>query len=330
MTDAALEYNDTGVEYHRKGMYDEAVNQFDFASKASPTEAGYLYNKGISLAKLRNFADAVHEFDLAISLRPKISQLHHARAAALIELGRVPDAIRELEAATEYSPKERVYHYRLGLILGRSRDYRKSAEEFQAAMELGNDNHNWLRMMHHEKGKALNNLGLFTEALAEYERCRFYDFEESRKMVVTPDVQASIDIASRNKVGRDTPEVESFPLPFTFNHLLLMCLFGYRIKAEAERSAVSGESWIQLGFRQMLGIHDSSRTSPQGIFYYEPGSTIELTAESDNDFHFLRWTCDSNLIEISDPANASTSVLLKGSGEIRSIWKEGWQPPTRV
>ena len=78
-TEAAKNFFDAGLELYDKGNYEEAIKQFEEASRIDPENTNAVYFVGYSYYKLRNMEKAMEVFQEAYSIDSKYSPIREVR-----------------------------------------------------------------------------------------------------------------------------------------------------------------------------------------------------------------------------------------------------------
>jgi len=77
--EAAKNFFDAGLELYDKGNYEEAIKQFEEASRIDPENTNAVYFIGYSYYKLRNMEKAMEVFQEAYSIDSKYSPIREVR-----------------------------------------------------------------------------------------------------------------------------------------------------------------------------------------------------------------------------------------------------------
>ena len=140
----------SGVEYVKKGMYDEAIAQFDKAIQTNPDKAEAYNNRGIAyLSRMSaqraedkdfkrmasDFNNANLDFTHAIKLDPNLASAYYNRG--LTNLAQYERAIIDFTKTIELKPDHaRAYYYR-AVEYFNLKDYNKSRADVKKAQDLG-------------------------------------------------------------------------------------------------------------------------------------------------------------------------------------------------
>jgi hypothetical protein len=113
--------NTSGIEAYQRGDYDTAVDLFERAMRAAPSEdvvrhnlCNALQGQANNFAKAGDFGEATRILDDAIKVDPDNFAPLVQQGSYLLRLDRVPEAIRRLEEAIEIKPGELDAHEMLG------------------------------------------------------------------------------------------------------------------------------------------------------------------------------------------------------------------------
>ncbi|MGC8669243.1 MAG: tetratricopeptide repeat protein [Chthonomonadales bacterium] len=79
-------------DLYRRGMFDEAVDEYRRALELNPQYADIRNHLGLALAALQRYDEALDEFDRALAINPSFVDAWLNRGNALKELGRIAEA----------------------------------------------------------------------------------------------------------------------------------------------------------------------------------------------------------------------------------------------
>lgn len=99
------EYFERGRIFHSKGMFDNAISNFDEAIKRDPKLAiAYLY-RGLSYGSRGDMNRAIADYDKAIEINPKGTEAYFFKGLAYMDRNEPEKAILEHTKALEVNPK---------------------------------------------------------------------------------------------------------------------------------------------------------------------------------------------------------------------------------
>jgi lipoprotein NlpI len=94
-----------GTHYRHKGLYDQAISDFDESIKLHPS-AGALGNRGFTYTDIGQFDRAIADFNDAISLNPNTSILRRGRGNAYFGKRQFENAIADYDKAIALNEKD--------------------------------------------------------------------------------------------------------------------------------------------------------------------------------------------------------------------------------
>jgi len=102
--DAKTHFN-KGIDYHSKGMYDEAISEFSKAIEISPSYQEAFYNRALAYHDLEEYEKSLSDLTKAIELNPNYAKAYDLRADIHDHLADYEDALKDLEKAQELGYK---------------------------------------------------------------------------------------------------------------------------------------------------------------------------------------------------------------------------------
>jgi tetratricopeptide (TPR) repeat protein len=162
-TDAATHYN-LGNLFAERSKLNEAIRHYQEALRSGPDFAEAHNNLGNVLARRGELEDAIQHFRLALELSPARHETHFNLGNALVIQGYLEEAIQQFHEALKIKPDFAEAHYRLGLVLA-AQDYLDQAiEHFREAVRLQPE----FAEVHESLGQALALQGKKEEAIQHY------------------------------------------------------------------------------------------------------------------------------------------------------------------
>jgi len=110
---------------------DSAVELYEKATIAHPSNSSVLNNLGLCLARKRDYQKSLSVLTQAIRLQPKRALYRNNIATVMVEIGRVEEALAQLKEVHE----ESVAYYNVGYLLQRKRQSELAARYFLTALE---------------------------------------------------------------------------------------------------------------------------------------------------------------------------------------------------
>jgi tetratricopeptide (TPR) repeat protein len=168
-----------------KGMEEEAMNALNRAIDKFERHALAYERRGYVNYRLRNFDDAMYDFTKSIDINPNIPDAYWGRANTRVKKGDVPGALADLELAIAKSiPHQPVYwsarRLKGELHLGLS-EFEKAIFELKLVTnrQFNEDdpNYKWQPNVLFNYGKALCEIGQYTDAVKVYNNMMGYDVQ---------------------------------------------------------------------------------------------------------------------------------------------------------
>jgi len=106
-------------------MYEEAIHNFDSATKIKPSEPDNWNSKGCALTGLGKYEQAIECYDKALEIDPNYAYTWYNRASCNIKMGNIDSVFLDLEKAIQIGKREYI-------------ELAKQDEDFES---IRNDNH---------------------------------------------------------------------------------------------------------------------------------------------------------------------------------------------
>ena len=146
-----------GTLYLLSGRYDEAVGWLVDAIRKSP-QPNYLVSLGHALLKLGRGDEAIRCFDKAVQLKPDDAGIWKQYGDALLQVQRHDLALKAFQRVNEFDPGQSDAFFKSGVLLHYSGRYQEALACFDRCPESA--------VLHRERGRTLQELKRFAEALA--------------------------------------------------------------------------------------------------------------------------------------------------------------------
>ncbi|HWQ33867.1 MAG TPA: tetratricopeptide repeat protein [Blastocatellia bacterium] len=152
---------DQAVEFHQKGMLDQAIDKLGSVLLTRPDFAEAHNLMGVCLDQKGQFGLAQAEYQKAIKIESANPRFLNNLGYSYYLAGDNNNAIRWFKKALKVTPDDRRLHNNLGLAYGHKGDYQKSLEHFTASVgPVG---------AHLNLGYVFNQQGRYEDAIREYE-----------------------------------------------------------------------------------------------------------------------------------------------------------------
>ena len=130
--------NNLGTVLLTKGLYDEAIAQFEFCLKdhlyTTPEKAAY--NLGLAYYKKKDIDKSIEYYQKAVQLKGDNVNAMYNLAYILEEKNDFSKAIEQYRKVVTIDPSFKEAYYRLGLLYERQGNCPKTMESFQKAVEV--------------------------------------------------------------------------------------------------------------------------------------------------------------------------------------------------
>ena len=154
-----------GLLLIRRGMFDDALNEFEMTLKNDPKNALGYEGKGRVFLALEKLEESKQSFREAINLNPESWQSHTYIGIIHDQQGMYDAAISAYHKAVAINPRSYISFNNLGISYYLKGDYEQSIKALRTALKI-----------RPEKRKLYNNLGLSLYKMNEYEEA-FVAFE---------------------------------------------------------------------------------------------------------------------------------------------------------
>lgn len=91
--------------YHKAGLLEKAIGQYQDVLGRSPRHAGAHYGLGSAYAQLGRYEDSIESLKQTINLKPSWGTPHYTLGLVLLLRGEVEDAFREYQILRQMDPK---------------------------------------------------------------------------------------------------------------------------------------------------------------------------------------------------------------------------------
>ena len=134
-----LAYNNLGAVLDEKGQTDEAVRQFQQATRLKPDLASAYDNLGIALAKKGKIDEAIRQYQEAIRVNPSCADAHDNLGIALGKRGQIDAAISQFQETIRLKPDHAGAHNNLGTAFLQQGHIDEAIAQYQEALRLKPD-----------------------------------------------------------------------------------------------------------------------------------------------------------------------------------------------
>jgi tetratricopeptide (TPR) repeat protein len=125
-----------GVEYGRKGMYDDALKELNKAIGINPKSAKAYHYRATVFAYKNNLDKAIADWNKSIELDDNQFLSHYSRGLAFYRKGDIDKAITDWNKSILLNPNYADSYFRRGSAFFNKKDYDGAIADFTKAMEV--------------------------------------------------------------------------------------------------------------------------------------------------------------------------------------------------
>jgi len=125
-----------GMAYLKRGMLNEAQQEFEMAIKLYPNHAKSYYNLGLVYHQKGILKKAMENFNRSVTLNPDFMRAHYNLATLYAQQGSMDLAIRHYVKVTELDAEVIEAHYNLGLAYATQGKLKRAISEWEKALQL--------------------------------------------------------------------------------------------------------------------------------------------------------------------------------------------------
>ncbi len=159
-------YNNLGIAYKHKGMYDEAIRVYQKVISINPDHANTHTNLGLVYAKKEMYEEAIREHHKALVIKPDFAEAYGNLGNAYSAKGMYNEAIREHKKALRLEPDSAKTHMNLGIAYADKGMYDEAIKEYQRAIVLEPD----FAKAYGNLGNTYSFKGMYDEAIRQYQK----------------------------------------------------------------------------------------------------------------------------------------------------------------
>ena len=159
-------YYTRGVEYLKKGEYEEAIADFNKAIALRPDFAEAYSKRGEAYYAQKRYKEAIAEYSKAIGLRPDFAEAYSNRGAAYFAQRNYEQAIADFNEAIKLKPDDATAYSNRGAAYSAQRNYEKAIDEYGKAIKLKPDD----ATAYSNRGAAYSARKEYEQAIADYSK----------------------------------------------------------------------------------------------------------------------------------------------------------------
>jgi tetratricopeptide (TPR) repeat protein len=125
-----------GMAYLKRGMLDEAQQEFETAIRLYPKHAKSYYNLGLVYHQKGHLKKAMENYNRSVAINPDLMKAHYNLATIYVQQGSMDPAIRHYVKVTELDPEVIEAHYNLGLAYAMQGNLKRAISEWQKVLQL--------------------------------------------------------------------------------------------------------------------------------------------------------------------------------------------------
>jgi tetratricopeptide (TPR) repeat protein len=132
-------YVDRGSVYFRKSNYDQAIADFDIATRIDPKYFRPFLNRGIAYNNKHNWDRAIEEYDQALRLEPKFAIIYLYRGRAYRAKGQLDRSMQDYNTGLQLDANNSVFFLERSYIYIDAKNFDAAIRELDQALRLRPD-----------------------------------------------------------------------------------------------------------------------------------------------------------------------------------------------
>ncbi len=125
-----------GIVYENEKNYDEAIVNYSESLKIKENSEAF-ENLGVCYLKKGMYEEAYRNFFRSMLLNPNRYSIYNNLGAALEKSGNYDSAVQMLEIGIKLNPRNRIGFYNLGVVLDKKGDFKNAIKNYEKAAHLG-------------------------------------------------------------------------------------------------------------------------------------------------------------------------------------------------
>ncbi|MFH1564118.1 MAG: tetratricopeptide repeat protein [Nitrospirota bacterium] len=132
----AFDYLLRGNEYYNKGLYDQAILDYNKALEINPRCAEAYNNRGIAYKNKGLYDQAISDYNKAIEINPRYAEAYYNRGSAYYNKGLYDQAISDYNKALEINPRDAEAYNNRGIAYKNKGLYDQAISDYNKAIEI--------------------------------------------------------------------------------------------------------------------------------------------------------------------------------------------------
>ncbi|UCD83327.1 MAG: tetratricopeptide repeat protein, partial [Deltaproteobacteria bacterium] len=246
----ARPHNNLGLAYATKGMYDEAIREYQQALRLEPDYVEAHTNLGNVYAKRGMYDEAIKKYQQALKLEPYSAKLFFNLGKIYEDRSMFDEAVRLYQQALDIRPDHVESLYNLGNTYAKMEKYDEAIRKYQRALSLESDSVSvWINL-----GIVYAEKGMSDDAIRQYQQALQINPDYTKAHMLLGDSYAKKGMSDEAaKEYRDTLEIKP---DFAEAHYKLGVIYYFRgqynLSVQCTKNAEKLGYPIPLEFREML------------------------------------------------------------------------------
>lgn len=129
-------YNNLGLVYFKKGLYRQAMFDYNKSLEINATDDLTYNNRGVAFGNNGLYDEAISDFNRAIEMNPRLAMAYNNRGNAYYKTGLYDEAISDFNAAIDLNPWLAAAYYNRGVAYGKKGLYNQAILDYDKAIEI--------------------------------------------------------------------------------------------------------------------------------------------------------------------------------------------------
>lgn len=168
-------YYNRAISYERRGEYEKSISDYGKAIALRPSYAKAFNNRGVVFGKRGKIDSALIDYSRALSLDPGFLPPYVNRARIYLDRSDPARALADLDIALKIEQRSPEIYVMRGKVLLKMSAFERALSDFDAALRLDS----WRGEVYHLRGIALESTGKRQEANQNFQRARALGFKAS-------------------------------------------------------------------------------------------------------------------------------------------------------